>query len=169
MHPIEKPIIVLFGQPGSGKSTLAKELCRQFNSDWESSHIVDGDSVRSIFSNTDYSREGRMKNLARISELAKYMSYQVDLVVVAAVYPYKNSREYLNSIHPHTTWVYLTFDGARGREAYFSREFEEPSGNFMALNTSKYGIKECAEKIRAFHREVSNSARGTQIPFQEEN
>ena len=110
-----------------------------------------------------------MKNLARISDLAKYMSHQVDLVVVAAVYPYENSRHYLNSIHPHTTWVYLTFEGVRGREAYFSVDFEQPSGNFMTLNTSKYAINECAEKIRAFHREVSNSSRGTQIPFQEED
>ena len=169
MHPIEKPIIVLFGQPASGKSTLAKELSKSINSEWSSVHTVDGDSVRSIFSNADYSRAGRVKNLNRISDIAKYMSYQVDVVIVAAVFPYQEARDYLNSLHWHVTWVHLTFDGERGREKFFATDFEEPSGKTLKLNTSKYGIKQCAEKICAFHREISDAARGAQVPFSDQD
>lgn len=169
MHPIEKPIIVLFGQPASGKSTLAKELSKVMNSEWSSVHIVDGDSVRSIFSNADYSRQGRIKNLNRISDIAKYMSHQVDVVIVAAVFPYQEARDYLNSLHSHVTWVHLSFEGERGREKFFAADFEEPTGTSLKINTSRYAIKDCAEKICAFHREISDAARGAQIPFPDQD
>lgn len=169
MHPIERPIIVLFGQPGSGKSTLAKELSKRLSSEWETSHIVDGDSVRSIFSNADYSRQGRIKNLNRISDIAKYMSHQVDITLVAAVYPYTEAREYLRSMHSHVVWVHLTFDGERGREKFFVQDFDAPTGHFIQINTSQYGINECAERICVFHRQVSDPSRGPQIHIQKED
>ena len=50
-------IIVLFGQPHSGKTTLAKQF--------PSSRTIDGDELRELFANKDYSKEGRIRNLNR--------------------------------------------------------------------------------------------------------
>ena len=62
-------IVVLFGQPCSGKTTLAKEL-KAYN--------VDGDKLRTIFTNKDYSKEGRIKNLNRASDIAHYLNQSID-------------------------------------------------------------------------------------------
>ena len=62
-------IVVLFGQPCSGKTTLAKEL-KAYN--------IDGDKLRTVFTNKDYSKEGRIKNLNRASDIAHYLNQSVD-------------------------------------------------------------------------------------------
>jgi len=51
-----------YGQPGAGKTTLARALKEhlEYNNHRVVQHI-DGDEMRSIFNNTDYSKEGRIK------------------------------------------------------------------------------------------------------------
>ena len=52
------------GQPGAGKTTLAKALKENLEMQnlKEVVHI-DGDDIRAIFNNKDYSRAGREKNI----------------------------------------------------------------------------------------------------------
>ena len=50
----------LTGQPGSGKTTLANNLLDHFGK--EKTMIIDGDDLRQIFDNKDYSEIGRRKN-----------------------------------------------------------------------------------------------------------
>ena len=52
-------IINLTGQAGAGKSTIAKELEKILYN----SIIIDGDELREIFVNKDYSEDGRRKNI----------------------------------------------------------------------------------------------------------
>ena len=59
-------IIHLIGQPGSGKSTLANELKHEV----EHPVIIDGDDLREIFKNKDYSEEGRRRNLTNAYNIA---------------------------------------------------------------------------------------------------
>ena len=87
-------IIVLFGQPHCGKSTLANILKEKL-----SLSNIDGDDLRDLFKNKDYSREGRIRNLNRASDIAHYLNSTTDKdVILALVYPYKEAREYLNSL-----------------------------------------------------------------------
>jgi adenylylsulfate kinase-like enzyme len=70
-------IVVLFGQPHSGKTTLG-ELLRQFlqmeKRNWRTDvHHLDGDALRKLYDNTDYSKEGRIANLNRASDIAAYL------------------------------------------------------------------------------------------------
>jgi adenylylsulfate kinase-like enzyme len=74
-------IIALFGQPGSGKTTLATQLEADFH--------IDGDHLRTMFKNTDYSKQGRINNLNRASDIATYLHYNGNKVVLSLVYPYK--------------------------------------------------------------------------------
>lgn len=139
-------IIVLFGQPHSGKSTLAKEILTD--------HYVDGDDLRKIFANKDYSREGRLKNLNRASDIAVYLSSKGYGVVLSLVYPYKEARDYLNSLTSDIVWIYLTYEGERGREKYHVKDFEIPTQeDILHLDTSILSVKECVVAIKKYFNE----------------
>lgn len=158
-------VIILFGQPCSGKTTLANELQKKlFIEEGKSYPIVDGDEIRDIFKNNDYSREGRLRNLQRISDIGIFLSRQYDVTIVSAVYPYKEARDYLeNTNNFNTIWVYLFYNGERGREDFWVNDFEIPikmKDNTITINTSAYDIQQSLEKIFSLYREVSNSSRG---------
>ena len=50
-------------QPGSGKTTLAKELLAELRNDFLKEKLIniDGDDLRNVSKNQDYSKEGRIK------------------------------------------------------------------------------------------------------------
>jgi adenylylsulfate kinase len=75
-------IIWFYGQPGSGKTTLAKELLNHI----DAIHI-DGDEIREVFQNKDYSKEGRMKNLTLINNIVRFLDYKNNNVIVSVVSP----------------------------------------------------------------------------------
>ena len=136
-------IIVLFGQAHSGKSTLAKEL---------GFYNIDGDTLRDIFKNKDFSREGRLRNLNRASDISVYMTHNgCKNVTLSLMYPYKEARDYLNSLTEEVKWIYLTYEGERGREAFHAKDFEQPiEEKVLHLDTSKISIEECVTKIEEY-------------------
>jgi adenylate kinase family enzyme len=162
-------IIVLFGQPTSGKSTLAKSYQMRLFLDYGVSvPIIDGDDIRAMFNNQDYSKEGRIKNLNRISDISTFLNKQYHVVLVSAVYPITEARNYLNELNPEQViWVHLTYEGERGREANHVKDFELPNEldtpNLLNLNTTTDDVEQCTQKIRAFHRTISDAAQGAQI------
>jgi adenylylsulfate kinase-like enzyme len=162
-------IIVLFGQPHSGKTTLAKNYQTEiFLECGLQIPIVDGDDIREMFANKDYSKEGRIKNLQRISDIATFLNKQYHVILVSAVFPLDEARKYLNDLNKdQVIWVYLTYEEERGREANHVKDFEIPNEfempNLLTLNTTTNGIYESVQKIRAFHRAISDAAQRSQI------
>lgn len=144
-------IIVFYGQPHSGKTTLATKLQENFFLKSEPTPpIIDGDDIRAIFKNKDYSKEGRIKNLNRISDIATYLESKYKVVIVSAVYPIKEAREYLDSICENVVWVYLKYNEIRGREEFHVKDFDMPSGfnnRNLFLNTSIFSIEECINEV----------------------
>jgi adenylylsulfate kinase-like enzyme len=136
-------ITVLFGQPHSGKTTLATQIQANF--------YIDGDHLRDMFKNKDYSKQGRINNLNRASDIATYLHYNGNDVVLSLVYPYKESRDYLNSLVPDVKWIYLTYNIDRGREQYHVSDFEESKDeSVLYINTDKYSINECIHQIKNY-------------------
>lgn len=138
-------IVAIFGQPHCGKTTLANILKRKIYA-----NNIDGDILRDLFQNKDYSREGRIRNLNRASDIAHYLnnSEHLEPVILSLVYPYKEAREYLNQLTSDVYWIYLTYKGERGREKFHVEDFETPEGeNILHLNTSELSIEECINKI----------------------
>lgn len=138
-------ILVLFGQPNSGKTTLAEELLKmRFTA-----ISIDGDKLRELFVNKDFSRDGRIKNLNRASDIATFLNSIGDDVIMSLVYPYKETREYLNTLNEDVSWVYLTYSDTRGRESFHVKDFEEPeiSEECLRLDTTKESINDCLNKI----------------------
>jgi len=132
-------ITVLFGQPHSGKSTLANEL---------KGHNIDGDKLRELFKNKNFTREGRIQNLNRASDIAHYLNSAGTDVVLSLVYPYKEARDYLRSLTSEVKFVHLTYEVDRGREQYHVSDFEYPQDeDVLHLNTEWLEINDCIKQI----------------------
>lgn len=146
-------VIVLFGQPNSGKTTLSE--CLKKHIDFVS---IDGDNLRDVFKNKDFSKQGRLRNLERASDIATYLDSLRIHVVCSLVYPYKESRDYLRNLVPGSKWIFLNYEGQRGRENFHVDDFEIPDGeDVLSLNTSEINVDECVTKIIYFIHEKDPS------------
>ena len=137
-------ILVFMGQPTSGKTTLCKAFFSWIKTKSNfpvRTHYLDGDKLRLIFQNKNYSREGRMQNLTLASNIAKYEKSLNDIVIMALVYPYKEAREHLRSLGENVVFVYLHYnkEDNRGREQFWVEDFESPIGEekVYPINTSE--------------------------------
>ena len=143
-------ITVLFGQPCSDKTTLAEKLAADF--------YIDGDHLRNMFKNKDYSKQGRINNLNKASDIATYLHYNGVDVVLSLVYPYKEAREYLNSLTNNVKWIFLLYENVdgqeRGREQFHVNDFEYPTvAEALYLNTTWLTEEECIDEIKKYINE----------------
>jgi adenylylsulfate kinase len=133
-------MIYLFtGQPGSGKTTLGKKLQMWLQTDkanWRKSVFhIDGDQLRELFPNTDYSKEGRYKNIQKAFDIAKYLDNVGNDVVISLVSPYKELREEFKS-QCKVQEIYCHTKKIRGREDKFALDYEPPTEFYIDLDTS---------------------------------
>ena len=133
-------MIYLFtGQPGSGKTTLAKKLQFFLQTDkknWRKSVFhIDGDQLRELFPNKDYSKEGREKNIQKAFDIARYLDKSGNDVVISLVSPYREMREQLKS-ECKVQEIYCHTKKIRGREDFFALDYEKPIEFFINLDTS---------------------------------
>ncbi len=124
-------IYLFIGQPGSGKTTMAKML--QMYLGHHMFHI-DGDKMRKLFPNTDYTKEGRVRNIEKAFDVARYLVSENKSVIISMVAPYRELREALKR-DCNVKEIYLYTTKKRGRETYFVDDFEEPSENFNSVCT----------------------------------
>ena len=78
------------GQPGHGKTVLATAFKEYLNNNC---FHIDGDDIREIFDNKDYSEVGRMKNIELAQHLSHFLHKKGQNVVVSLVSPYKDQRD----------------------------------------------------------------------------
>jgi adenylylsulfate kinase-like enzyme len=134
-------IINLTGQAGAGKSTIARELEKILYN----SIVIDGDELREIFVNKDYSEDGRRKNITNAYNIARFLESKGFTPIVALISPYEDLREDLKSI-TKVKEIYIHTTQIRGREDYFAQNYSSPKLNFLDLSTDS-NLEECIEKI----------------------
>jgi adenylylsulfate kinase-like enzyme len=141
-------IIWFTGQPGAGKTTLALKLIEEKKSANPELNIVhiDGDNLREITQNFDYSLEGRKKNIENVHTIARFMDFYGALVVISVVAPLRIMRDNLKETNKMIE-VYVHTTNVRGREKNFAKNYEAPEKNFIDIDTTVDSVEESISKI----------------------
>jgi len=139
------------GQPGSGKSTLSNALKATLQAQGRKVVHLDGEELREITGNRDFSETGRVLNVTIAQRLAKKLDADGIVVVASFVSPHRWLREEFKKkcdvieIFVHTT-------RPTDREAYFVKGYEPPSSSFVDIDTTSASVEECIQRILAARR-----------------
>lgn len=152
-----------YGQPGSGKTTLGNALENRLLNDDPSLKIVklDGDELREIFNNKDYTPTGRKTNMKQVTDIVRFLSSKGFVVIVSVVAPYLESREVISDLNP--TMIYLWTDMVRGREHFATKDMQigendyqlktdEPDQEFDGLVLKSKSIDKCLDEVINFSK-----------------
>jgi len=144
------------GQPGAGKTVLATALKQELDNTFH----VDGDDLRAIFDNKDYSETGRRKNIELAQQLAHFLHNKGNNVVVSLVSPYKDQREeFKNKLGESLKEFYVHTTEIRGRENFHVENYQQPTENYLDLDTTNISVEECLQKIRSYAELEQKSTR----------
>jgi adenylylsulfate kinase-like enzyme len=127
----------LTGQPGAGKTTLVKMLYTHLHP--LKPMIVDGDDIREIFNNKDYSEAGRRKNVELAQHLAHFIHNKGGVALVSLVSPYKDQRDSFRGLigDDNIKEIYVHTTQERGREQFFVENYQPPTENFIDCDTTE--------------------------------
>jgi adenylylsulfate kinase len=130
-------IFLFTGQPHSGKTTLANHLktALRIRNDVKLTYMVDGDDLRRIINNKDYSEQGRRINIGNAFAIAKYLDDANYDVILSLVSPYKDLREELKQSN-EVIEIYVHTTDVRGREAFHVADYEPPTEDFIDIDTT---------------------------------
>lgn len=143
------------GQPGAGKTSIAEVLITKLPNN---TFHVDGDDLREIFNNKDYSETGRRKNIELAQHITHFLHNKGTNVVVSLVSPYRDQREeFKQKIGDDIIEIYVHTENLRGREDFHVKNYEEPLENFLDMDTSDVLIQNCVEKILEYEKLHSQS------------
>lgn len=156
-------IFWLTGLPCSGKTTIAKELAKHIHAE-----ILDGDDIRKIINNNDFSEEGRKNHMMSVAEFASILS-KYNNVIVSLVSPIKSVREEIKKNYPNLTEIYIYADidtckqrdvkgmyklAMEGKIKNFTgvdAEYQAPGDMTTKIDTTKHNLEECVKQILEKH------------------
>ena len=107
---------------------------------------IDGDDLRGLSANVDYSEQGRISNIRTAQSIAMYLDNKGKNLVVSVVAPYKWLREEFKERH-NVNEIYVHTSEIRGREHYFAEDYEKPEENFLEIDTTNVSVEECISRV----------------------
>lgn len=130
------------GQPGAGKTVLGKKLHKFLETEkrnWRKNVFhLDGDHLRELTNNKDYSEEGRKNNIRTAQTIVEYLHLNRCDVVVSLVAPFIELREELkDKIGPDMVEIFVHTTESRERDHFHVKDYEPPQVNFIDVNTTK--------------------------------
>jgi adenylyl-sulfate kinase len=129
----------LTGMSGAGKSTISEQLMARFRGADARVELLDGDVVRTNLSQgLGFSREDRDTNIRRIGFVSELLSRNGVIVVVAAISPYRDTREEVKSLIGNFVEVYvecpLAVLAERDVKGLYKRALAGEVGNFTGIS-----------------------------------
>jgi adenylylsulfate kinase len=101
-------ILWFTGLSGSGKSTTARALVEPLRDCGRKVELLDGDELRKTISQgLGFSREDRIANIRRIVFICKLLARNEITVIVSAITPYEEMREYARSELPGYVEIFV--------------------------------------------------------------
>jgi adenylylsulfate kinase len=151
---------------GAGKSTLSERLVARLRESGAKVEVLDGDVVRTNLSQgLGFSREDRDINIRRIGFVAQLLSRNGIIAVVAAISPYRATREEVKSRIPNFVEVFVdaplavlaerdvkglykkAMAGEVGQFTGVSDPYEPPLSPDVVVRSDSESIEESAEKV----------------------
>jgi len=129
------------GQPGAGKTVLGtklKEFLQTEKRNWRRDVFhIDGDDLRALTLNVDYSEAGRIQNIKNAQLLAHFLQNKGCDVVVSLVSPYKDMRdEFKEFIGNDIVEIYVHTNRKRQREQFKVENYQTPEEKFFDVDTT---------------------------------
>ena len=129
----------LTGMSGAGKSTISDELMARFRAGGAKVELLDGDIVRTNLSQgLGFSREDRDTNVRRIGFVAELLSRNGVIVVVAAISPYRATRDEVKARIANFVEVHVDCPievlAARDVKGLYKRALAGEVGNFTGIS-----------------------------------
>ena len=130
------------GQPAHGKTVLGRKLHRYLQTEkknWRKDVFhLDGDHLREITVNKDYSEQGRINNIRNAQMICEYLHINDCDVVVSLVAPYKWLRdEFKERMNGEITEIYVHTSEPRERDHFKVEGYEPPIENFIDVDTTE--------------------------------
>ncbi len=160
------PVLWFTGLSGSGKTTTARCVEAILRERGVRTELLDGDELReTICRGLGFAREDRLENIRRIAYVAKLLSRNGVTVLVSAITPYREMRDYVRAHVPGYTEIYvrcpleecekrdvkgLYAKARRGEIAAFtgiSDPYEEPTDADVVIDTRTGALSSNAATI----------------------
>ncbi len=122
------------GQPCAGKTTLAKKL----HYIKPNAFMIDGDDLRELTTNKDYSINGRVNNVNTAQKIAHYLHNQGKDVIVSLVSPYIDQREDFKKLIGLENMVefYVHTSEERERDHFKAIAYTSPISDYVDIDTT---------------------------------
>ncbi len=130
-------IYLIVGQAGSGKTTLANAIA-SIQTEKDFIHL-DGDFVRDVIQNKDYSLEGRRKHLSKMYDFARILNRQGKNVIISMMSPFDDLRKEL--IDSDNAILFYVHSKRELRKEYHVDYFEIPK-NGLYIDTDKTRVED---------------------------
>ena len=144
------------GQPCAGKTILGDLLKIHLEGERNDKdpnnrykvYRIDGDDMRELFSNKDYSIKGRVENISTAQRISHYLHNQGHDVIVSLVSPYLDQREEFKSLLKNNIReIYVHTSEARERDHWKVKGYNAPVDNFINIDTTEDTPYESLNKI----------------------
>lgn len=136
----------LTGQPGAGKTTIANEMIKLQS--FKNCVIVDGDDLRELFKNKNYTKLGRLTNINRAKDITKFLNHIGKDVIVSLVSPYRDQREdFKKEMGDQIKEIYIHTNEIRGKEHFHVDYYEPPLENYIDLDTTNKRIIDTLKEV----------------------
>ena len=147
------------GQPGAGKTVLGtklKDFLQTEKRNWRKDVFhIDGDDLRELTLNKDYSETGRIQNIKNAQLLAYFLQNKNCDIVVSLVAPYKDLREEFKEVCRDTiVEIYVHTNRKRNREEFKVKEYQAPEENFFDVDTTSDNPTQSFTKLIHYLKEV---------------